>query len=336
MNTLSSQILPLGNWQQELARGIRSTGELLGVLDISPGELSGIEDINTDFPLRVPHSYAARMIKGDPNDPLLRQVLPLKTEHQDTTGFTHDPVGDLASMTTSGLIRKYQGRVLLIATGACAIHCRYCFRRHFPYSEAHPNTNEWQHAIDYIANDASITEVILSGGDPLTLSDQRLTSLTNRLADITHLKRLRIHTRLPVVLPERVDNGLIAWLNTITFKTVIVIHANHPNEINNDVNNALIKLSDTGITLFNQTVLLRGINNDSATLVKLSEVLFEANVIPYYLHMLDKVLGASHFEVDDSEARRIHKELLSSLPGYLVPRLVREKAGNPFKLPLSL
>lgn len=334
MITHSPLLLPVGHWQQQLAQGIRNTAELLETLSISPDDLLDKADNKSDFPLRVPRSYVARMTKGDPHDPLLRQVLPLKNEHQHITGFTCDPVGDLPAMTTPGLIHKYHGRVLIITTGACAIHCRYCFRRHFPYQETRLNGDEWQRAIDYIADDTSISEVILSGGDPLTLSDQRLSSLTNRLADITHVKRLRLHTRLPVVLPARVDSGLMNWLNILPFKTVIVIHANHPNEIDNDVRHALNKLARAGITLLNQTVLLRGINNDSSTLIRLSEILFEADVIPYYLHMLDKVLGAGHFDVDEQEARALHKDLLSSLPGYLVPRLVREQAGNLFKQPL--
>jgi len=330
----TSHISVVSKWQMDLAHAIRSPTELLETLNISPAELPYIVDNNSDFPLRVPRSYVSRMTKGDPNDPLLRQVLPLKTEYQYTTGFPHDPVGDLPAMITPGLIHKYRGRVLVITTGACAIHCRYCFRRHFPYAEAHLDLNEWQQTIDYIAGDTSISELILSGGDPLTLSDQRLSSLTSSLANITHLKRLRIHTRLPVVLPERIDNGFMAWLSTVQLKTVIVIHANHPNEINSEVRAVLNKLSNAGITLLNQTVLLRGVNNDSSTLIRLSEALFEANVIPYYLHMLDKVLGAADFTVDDNEARELHKELLTSLPGYMVPRLVREQAGAPFKQPL--
>lgn len=335
MNAQTPQILPLGNWQQELARGIRNIHELLAALHLSPHHIPHLDQSNPDFPLRVPRGYVGRMAKGNPDDPLLLQVLPLNQEHHIKEGFRLDPVSDLPAMMTPGLIHKYKGRVLLVTTGACAIHCRYCFRRHFPYSDTHANTHEWQDAIDYITSDKSITEVILSGGDPLTLSDQRLGSLTKRLANISHLKRLRIHTRLPVVLPERVDNGLMNWLRTIPFNIVMVIHANHPNEIDDEVRNALMKLSNAGITLLNQSVLLRGINNDSSTLTKLSEVLFDAGVLPYYLHMLDKVQGAAHFEVGDSEAQKIHRELLESLPGYLVPRLVREQAGSPFKLPLS-
>jgi len=331
----TSQILPLCNWQQELARGIRNTHELLAALQLSPHHIPHLDHGNSGFPLRVPRSYVGRMAKGNPSDPLLLQVLPLNQEHQVKEGFGPDPVCDLPAMMTPGLIHKYKGRVLLVTTGACAVHCRYCFRRHFPYSDAHANTHDWRDAVNYIANDRSVTEVILSGGDPLMLSDQRLGILANRLADIAHIKRLRIHTRLPVVLPERVDNGLMNWLSAMPFSVIMVIHANHPNEIDNEVRNALMKLSNAGITLLNQAVLLRGINDDGSTLAKLSEVLFDAHVMPYYLHMLDKVQGAAHFEVGGQEAERIHHELLGSLPGYLVPRLVREQAGSPFKLPLS-
>lgn len=334
MNTVTSQILPLEKWQRELARGMRNTNELLKILDISPRELPEV-DHNAAFPLRVPLSYVARMNKGDPNDPLLRQILPLVCEQQDAPDFSRDPVGDLSAMIMPGLMRKYKGRVLLVTTGACAIHCRYCFRRHFPYSETHPDTDQWHDIVDYLAKDTSLEEVILSGGDPLTLSNRNLSSLTGRLADLTHLERLRIHTRLPVVLPARVDDGLMQWLGRIPFKTVMVIHANHPNEIDNDVPNVLHKLSQAGITLLNQTVLLRGINDDSSTLVRLSKALFEANVIPYYLHILDRVQGAAHFEVEERQARQLYQELLSELPGYLVPRLVREQTGSPFKQPLQ-
>lgn len=333
MNTVTSQILPLEKWQRELARGMRNASELLETLDISPCELPEV-DHNAGFPLRVPLSYVARMTKGDPNDPLLRQILPLAEEQQDVPNFSPDPVGDLSAMIMPGLIHKYKGRALLVTTGACAIHCRYCFRRHFPYSQTHPDTNQWQEIISYLSENTSIEEVILSGGDPLTLNDRKLSSLTDGLANIAHLKRLRIHTRLPVVLPARVDHGFMQWLNNTSLKIIMVIHTNHPSEIDHDVYNALDKLSVAGITLLNQTVLLRGINDDSATLARLSKILFEANVIPYYLHIMDRVQGAAHFEVGEKKARQIYKELLSELPGYLVPRMVREQAGKPFKQPL--
>jgi len=322
-----------------MARGIRNVDELLRILRIQPGDLTvklrGQAETISDFPLRVPHSYVARMAMGDPQDPLLQQVLPLMCEHDDIIGFGTDPVDDIGAMTVPGVIHKYQGRALLVVTGSCAIHCRYCFRRHFPYGDTSMNTQRLNGAIDYLASNPSIKEVILSGGDPLSLTDWKLTRITQRLADITHLKRLRIHTRLPVVLPSRVDDGLIQWLESMPFKTTLVLHANHPNEIDNEVRHGLGRLAGSGITLLNQTVLLRGVNDNSPALIRLSESLFEANVLPYYLHLLDRVRGAAHFEVKEQEARNLHQELLSALPGYLVPRLVRELPGNPYKMPIN-
>lgn len=335
MNLPTSQILLSSSWQHDMAQGIRKVSELLKLLHISPEKLPDTIDHDGDFPFRVPRSYVERMNKSDPHDPLLRQVLPLSREQEKTPGFSSDPVGDFPAMSAPGLVHKYKGRALLITTGACAVHCRYCFRRHFPYSETQLAVNDWDNAINYIANDTSITEVILSGGDPLTLSDRRLTSLTGKLCQIPHLNRLRIHTRLPVVLPARVDSGLLNWLRSIPLRTVMMIHANHPNEINNEVQDALVRLVENGMTLFNQSVLLHGVNNDSTILVKLSEILFAAGVTPYYLHVLDKVQGSAHFAVAEEKIRSIYQELLTSLPGYLVPRLVREKAGEPYKMPLT-
>jgi EF-P beta-lysylation protein EpmB len=335
MNLPSSQLQLTSSWQHDITQGVRKVSELLNLLHISPDKLPDTIDHDSDFPFRVPRSYVERMNKGDPQDPLLRQVLPITREQEKTPGFSSDPVGDLPAMSARGLVHKYQGRVLLITTGACAVHCRYCFRRHFPYSETQLAMNDWDNAINYIANDTSITEVILSGGDPLTLSDRRLSSLTDKLCEIPHLNRLRIHTRLPVVLPARVDSGLLDWLKSIPLRTVMVIHANHPNEINSEVQGTLVRLVENGMTLLNQSVLLRGVNNDSTILVQLSEILFAAGVIPYYLHVLDKVQGAAHFAVEDEKIRFIYQELLSSLPGYLVPRLVRENAGEHYKMPIT-
>ena len=334
MNVLTSKARSFPDWQQDMARGIRNVAELLKILQITPDDLPDDIDHDAEFSLRVPHSYVERMTRGDPHDPLLRQVLPLKIENKQSSGFAADPVGDLPAMIKPGLIHKYQGRILVITTGACAIHCRYCFRRHFPYSVTQARANEWQNVTDYIANDSSIKEVILSGGDPLTLSEQRLSSLTGKLAEIGHLKRLRIHTRLPVVLPARVDINLLSWIESIPLRIVIVIHANHPREINFEVRCALNKLLDKRVTLLNQSVLLQGVNDDPSTLINLSETLFAAGVIPYYLHLMDRVQGAAHFEVQPDRAGAIYQELLSSLPGFLVPRFVKERAGIPYKIPI--
>jgi EF-P beta-lysylation protein EpmB len=322
------------NWRKALSQAVRDPAELLQLLALPPELLPAAQQAAAQFPLRVPRSYVARMQKGNPADPLLRQVLPLGEELVAANGFSVDPVGDLEAMAIPGLLHKYKGRVLLITTAACGVHCRYCFRRHFPYSEANASTMDWQPALDYIAADPSIHEVILSGGDPLSLSDQRLAQLVAQLAAIPHLKRLRLHTRQVIVLPERVDAELLGWLEACRLQTVVVVHANHGNEINHEVIAALLRLKETGLTLLNQAVLLQGVNDDVQVLAALSERLFAAQVLPYYLHQLDRVQGARHFEVSDTQALKLIHELRTRLPGYLVPRLVREQAGKQAKIPL--
>jgi L-lysine 2,3-aminomutase len=287
------------------------------------------------FPLRVPRGFVARMRPSDPRDPLLRQVLPLAEECLAVEGFGADPVGDLSAMVVPGVLHKYHGRVLLTATGACAVHCRYCFRRHFPYADANPAVDQWHSALGYIAGEKSITEVILSGGDPLSLPDRRLADLVRRLEAIPHLRRLRLHTRVPIVLPERVNDELRDWLGATRLKTAVVVHANHANEIDASVMTALAGLKTSGAELLNQSVLLRGVNDSTEALMALSEKLFEAGVLPYYLHMLDKAQGTAHFEVEEAAARRLMAELNRQLPGYLVPRLVREIPDAPGKLWLT-
>jgi len=320
-------------WQRALAEAYTDPHALLHDLKLDASMLD-VYPAQPRFPFRVPRGYAARMRAGDPDDPLLRQVLPLAAEAQATPGFHSDPVGDLDAVKQPGLLHKYHGRALLVTTGACAIHCRYCFRQHFPYSDSNPLKGHWARALEYISADNSIEEVILSGGDPLTLSDQRLIALTDELCAIPHVQRLRIHTRLPVVLPERIDGGLLAWLGAVSAKTVMVIHANHPNEIDPGVRTALAGLKDAGVTLLNQSVLLRGVNDNHLALMRLSTALFDAGVLPYYLHMLDKTAGTAHFQVPEEEALALIASLQCSLPGYLVPRLVREAAGAPYKTPL--
>jgi EF-P beta-lysylation protein EpmB len=323
------------SWQRALAEAISDPAELLALLELPRELLPACREAGRGFALRVPRGYAARMAHGDPDDPLLRQVLPLAAELESADGFTADPVGDLKAMAVPGVLHKYQGRVLLVATGACAVHCRYCFRRHFPYGEANPAPEAWRRALDYITADASITEVILSGGDPLVLPDARLSALAARLAAIPHLRRLRLHTRLPVVLPERVDEALLRWLKETPLQTVIVVHANHPREIDAAARRALAALKDSGPTVLNQAVLLRGVNDNAGVLAALSEALFDAGVLPYYLHLLDKVQGAAHFEVGEAQALELLTALQARLPGYLVPRLVRESPGAPAKVPVS-
>lgn len=276
------------------------------------------------------------MRKGDPHDPLLRQVLPSVDEDRSASGFSLDPVGDLASETRPGLLHKYHGRVLLVVTGACGIHCRYCFRRHFPYAESNAAAGRWQAALEYIRSEPSVREVVLSGGDPLSLTDLRLGELARRVATIPHVQRLRVHTRMPILVPARVDAALIDWLTETRLATVIVVHANHPAEIDPCVVTAMRRLREAGITVLNQSVLLRGVNDSVDVLVELSEALFRAGVLPYYLHLLDRVQGAARYEVDTASARRLMDGVRAVLPGYLVPRLVREQRGAPYKMPAEL
>lgn len=314
-----------GGWRGELQRAVRSVGELAELLELSPAELQAYAP--KDFPLLVPRSFVARMRKGDPNDPLLRQILPSVAERKQVAGFGDDPLEEV-SLSRDGVLDKYPGRVLLIASQSCPVHCRYCFRRAFPYREQLASRGEWARAIARLSTIPGLREVILSGGDPLSLSDRRLETLLAALAPLPTLERVRIHTRYPVVLPERIDRGLVGLLARAPRPLVIVIHANHPNEIDSDVGEALERLAATGAQLLNQSVLLRGINDDAETLARLSERLAAARTLPYYLHMLDPVSGAAHYEVDEATARALHRALAERLPGYLVPRLVREIPGR--------
>jgi EF-P beta-lysylation protein EpmB len=313
-----------------LAQAVKSTDELLRLLEIDPAS-PGILPLASDFPLRVPRGFISRMTKGDINDPLLRQVLPLQAEMHSGNGYLPDPLDEQHAMQAPGLLQKYNGRALLITTGACAVHCRYCFRRHFPYNDANPATENWEQTINWVKQNPDTREIILSGGDPLTLTDSRLQTLSDRLGEIPHLHTLRLHTRLPIVLPERIDDGFLSWVGAQKLRIVMVIHSNHPNEIDTSVSKAMNHLKHAGVTLLNQSVLLRGINDTAATLIHLSEALFTAGVLPYYLHQLDRVQGATHFAVNDATAIKLMNEVHAPLPGYLVPRLVREIPGEPGK-----
>jgi EF-P beta-lysylation protein EpmB len=286
------------------------------------------------FRLRVPRGFVARMRRGDRHDPLLLQVLPQLAELEAVAGFVDDAVGDLDARAASGVLHKYEGRALLIASGTCAINCRYCFRRHFPYSEELAAAQQWREALAYLHREESISELILSGGDPLALSTGKLAELSAGLADIAHVRRVRIHSRLPVVLPERIDDSLLGWLADLPQQKVVVLHANHANEFDHGVDAACARLRACGAILLNQSVLLRGINDDVETLAALSERMFAAGVLPYYLHQLDRVQGTAHFEVGDAEATALIEALRARLPGDLVPRLVREVAGDTGKRPL--
>jgi L-lysine 2,3-aminomutase len=322
-------------WRQELAGAVTDAGELLELLGLDPALLSAARKAARLFGLRVPHSYIARMRPGDPDDPLLRQVLPLAAELEPARGFGADPVGDLAAVSVPGVLSKYHGRALLVTTGACAVHCRYCFRREYPYPAGTLTPARLESAVDTLAADPALEEVILSGGDPLSLPTHRLARLTTALGRLPRLRRLRIHTRTPVVLPARVDAALLGWLRALPWRSVVVLHVNHPRELSEEVARAAAALADAGASLLNQSVLLRGVNDDADTLVELSQRLFDAGIQPYYLHLLDKVSGTAHFDVPEPEACALQAQLMARLPGYLVPRMVRELAGAPSKTPLD-
>ncbi len=322
-------------WQKALADCITDPAELLNLLNLGAEWLPGARAAAALFPLRIPRGYAERMAPGEPHDPLLRQVLPLDLELDAPPGFVTDPTGDLSSMVAPGVLHKYQGRVLLVTTGACAVHCRYCFRRHFPYGDANPAAAQWHDAIAYLCEHQDVEEVILSGGDPLVMSDRRLLALGERLEAIPHIRRLRLHSRLPVVLPERVTTELLTWLQQSRLQAVVVIHANHANELSDDVADACAQLTRHGVTLLNQSVLLRGVNDSVEALAALSKRLFDIGVLPYYLHMLDPVQGAAHFQVDHTRAQTLAVELTAQLPGYLVPKFVVETPGAPAKSALE-
>jgi EF-P beta-lysylation protein EpmB len=305
---------------------------LIETLGLDEHLLAGARAANETFALRVPAPYLARIRPGDPNDPLLKQVLPHADELVEQPGYVSDPLEEGAANRAPGLLQKYEGRALLIATQACAIHCRYCFRREFPYEEqVSESGGRWSEALAVIASDPSIEEVILSGGDPLTLSDARLEQITAALAAMTHVRRLRVHTRQPVVLPSRVDDGLCTWIAGIRQPVVFVLHVNHPNEIDDEVRAACARLRASGVTLLNQSVLLAGVNDDIDTLKRLSVVLMDTGVLPYYLHLPDRVRGTAHFDVAENRAKELIAALTTQLSGYLVPRLVREIPGAPSK-----
>ncbi len=318
-------------WQAAWRASVRDPRELLRLIGLE-AEADAVPAAALEaFALRVPRGFVARMRRGDRHDPLLRQVLPLADELRTVPGFGLDAVGDAAAKKARGVIHKYEGRALLVATGSCAINCRYCFRRHFPYAEETAAAGGWADAVAAIADDPGITEVILSGGDPLSLATRKLVELTDQLRGLPHVRRLRIHSRLPVVLPERVDDELLAWLRGLPWPVAVVVHANHAREFDAAVDAAMAALRGTGASLLNQAVLLAGVNDSVDALADLCERGFEAGVLPYYLHQLDRVAGTAHFEVDDARARALHAALVARLPGYLVPRLVRELPGDTSK-----
>ncbi|HET9843616.1 MAG TPA: EF-P beta-lysylation protein EpmB [Gammaproteobacteria bacterium] len=319
------------SWQKEMQDTFTSTTELLQFLEIDSRDVL----IQPTFPLRVPRTFAKKMEKGNRYDPLLMQVLPLLEESKPTPNFCADPLQETSVNPIPGLLHKFQNRVLLIASKSCAVHCRYCFRKEFPYESNSINRQEWQKCFEYIANDKQITEVILSGGDPLIFKDAHLLWFFKQLSAIAHVRLIRIHTRTPIVIPNRLSPELADILGTVQKRVVIVLHINHPNEICKNLQKNIKYFVHKGITLFNQSVLLKGINDNATILADLSYKMFESHVLPYYLHALDPVTGSAHFQVEDSSMQAIYRELQCILPGYLLPRLVKEMPGLPFKKPLS-
>ena len=327
MTSSQAAILPrTRNWKLVVSESFRDLGELLDFCEIDASQ-TGFEGRH-DFALRVTRYFASLIEKGNALDPLLLQVLPDAREFRYVDGYTEDAVGDQQAMPVPGLIHKYHGRVLLTLTGACAIHCRYCFRRHFPYPEASIDYDMNGEVMAYLSDNPEVSEVILSGGDPLMVSDQKLEKLISRLNKIPHIRVLRIHSRLLSVLPERINESLIGTLGRFDGQLVFVTHINHPNEISAHNKAAFELLARQGYRLFNQSVLLKGVNDSSQTLAGLSNKLFASHITPYYLHRLDKVQGAAHFDLSKEESCRIYQQLRTRLPGYLLPAMVEEISGQ--------
>lgn len=321
-------------WHDDMLHAVSDLNELCDLLDLTLDQLVPKVDVRQKFALKVPREFISRMAKGNPDDPLLKQVLPLMRENNLNADYTLDPLSEAKFNPISGLIHKYHGRILLTLTRACAINCRYCFRRHFPYAQNNPGT-AWEEIFAYLAAHPSINEVILSGGDPLLASNKQLRRFSQQLNLLPQITRLRIHSRMPIVLPSRINEDFVHWLQSLTQIPVLVLHCNHPNEINPLVSTAVKQLKQAGILLLNQSVLLKGVNDDCNVLRQLSETLFVNGIMPYYLHILDKVQGAEHFAVRIDEAVVIHRDLTACLPGYLVPKLVHEIPGALAKTVLS-
>jgi EF-P beta-lysylation protein EpmB len=330
---ITSPAADASDWRQLWRESVTDPAELLDLVGL-PELAAQLPPDDAGFALRVPRGFVARMRHGDRHDPLLLQVLPQLAELEQVPGFVSDAVGDIHARVAQGVLHKYHGRALLIASGSCAINCRYCFRRHFPYGEEIAAAGQWRHALAHLREDPSIRELILSGGDPLALTNAKLAELSAGLAELPQVTRLRIHTRLPVVLPERVDTAFVEWLSALPQQKVVVLHINHANELDAGVEAACARLRAAGAIVFNQAVLLRGVNDSAQALEALSERLFAAGVVPYYLYQLDRVQGAAHFEVGDAQALALVEELRQRLPGYLVPKLVREVSGDAAKRPL--
>ncbi|QOD12266.1 EF-P beta-lysylation protein EpmB [Psychrobacter sp. 28M-43] len=322
------------NWQTQLSEAITSVDELLSILQLE--SMRAEVYVPKHFELRVPRGFVAKMAIGDRNDPLLKQVLPDQQEQINVTGYVADPLSENTQNPVKGLLHKYQSRVLLTITGACAIHCRYCFRQHFDYSANMPTADAKENIINYINANPEVNEVILSGGDPLNVTNRRLFAWLDTLESLPQITTIRLHTRLPLVIPARLDAALLERLSQSRCHIVMVIHCNHANEIDALTAEYLQRARAAGVTLLNQAVLLKGVNDTLNAQVQLSQRLFASGVLPYYLHVLDKVAGAAHFDSSEQAAIELYWALLASLPGYLVPKLVRELPNRPFKVPIDI
>ena len=325
------------SWKILLKQAISDPYHLLSLVGLDSHPIVNEVDTHSNFSMRVPQPFIDKMGYGDPNDPLLRQVLTTQQEAKVVAGFSQDPLAEISgkSAKQQGILHKYHGRVLMLLAQTCAVNCRYCFRRHFPYQDQAAKSDQLAQIYDYLAKNHEISEVILSGGDPLIVSDHYLQQFINQIEAIAHIKRLRIHTRLPVVIPQRITADLCQTLAQSRLKTSMVLHINHANEIDPLLASSVQKLKSSGVIIFNQAVLLAGVNDSIAALSNLFEKGFEADIIPYYLHLLDPVAGAAHFNVEKSRALSLMAGLRNQLPGYLVPRLAQELAGEKSKTVLA-
>lgn len=323
------------NWQPHPNDFVTSIHELMTLLELPDSLIEQVADAS-HFPLRVPRHFVTKMQVGNPHDPLLKQVLPLQLEHESPVGFSTDPLSERAANLHKSIIHKYASRVLLTLTGACAVHCRYCFRQHFDYQANLPKSADWQRIMAYISQDDAIHEVIFSGGDPLSLNNRQLGEAITQIESLSQIDTLRLHTRVPVVMPQRIDQQLCERLSVSRLHVVMVIHANHPHEVDDETAQYLSLLKAHGVTLLNQSVLLKGINDSAETLCQLSQRLFTADVLPYYVHLLDPVVGAAHFDIAEANAAQIYWQMAAKLPGYLLPRFVKEKPATQSKVPIAL
>ena len=327
---------PRGSWREQLRAAVRDPDALVDRLALPDDLRAAARRAAETFGLVAPEAFVDRMRRGDPADPLLAQVLPVADElAAPPDGFVSDPCGDGQAVRAPGLLQKYGGRALLIVAGVCAVACRYCFRREFPYQDSPAGLAQWQPALDELRGNPEVEEVLLSGGDPLMRPDRWLQELVEHLEAIPHLRRLRIHTRLPIVIPDRVDDALLGWLRATRLAPTVVVHSNHPNELDDACSEALLRLVKSGVPVLNQTVLLKGVNDDADTLTELSRRLLDARVMPYYLHQLDPVRGAQHWEVPVARGLELVAELRRRLPGFGVPRYVREVVGAAHKVELG-